>query len=43
MVMGWRAYAAQHPSETPEMAVLTEYLEADCKALWKVLSWMRSL
>ena len=41
MVMGWRAYQEPEPLETPEMALLTDYLEADCRALLAVLRWMR--
>ena len=32
-VMGWHAYEAPDPLQTPEMALLTDYLEADCRAL----------
>jgi hypothetical protein len=42
MIMGWRAYEDPHPLESPEMEVLQRYLEVDCKALWKILNWMRS-
>ena len=41
MVMGWRAYETAHPLQSQEMNTLTQYLEADCKALWKILKWMR--
>ena len=41
MVMGWRAYEEPDPLQTPEMALLTDYLEADCRALLAVLRWMR--
>ena len=41
MVMGWRAYEQADPLRTPEMALLTDYLEADCRALLAVLRWMR--
>ena len=42
MVMGWKAYETNKPLETQEMSIITEYLEADCKALWNVLKWLRS-
>jgi len=42
MVMGWKAYESHKPLETEEMPIITEYLEADCKALWNVLKWLRS-
>jgi uncharacterized protein len=43
MVMGWRAYQAPVPPRwSKEMEQLKLYLEADCKALWKILQWMRS-
>ena len=42
MVMGWRAYEQERPRDSQEMALLTQYLEADCKALWQILRWMRS-
>lgn len=42
MVMGWNAYQQAKPLESKEMKILKEYLEADCKALWKILKWMRS-
>ena len=42
MVMGWRAYEADCPMETTEMNTLNEYLEADCKALWAILRWLRA-
>jgi hypothetical protein len=42
MVMGWKAYQALQPLESAEMATLGEYLEADCRALWGILRWVRS-
>lgn len=42
MVMGWKAYETSNPAASKEMRILTQYLEADCKALWKILSWLRS-
>ncbi len=42
MVMGWRAYQAANPLDTPEMRTLTAYLETDCKALWTILRWLRA-
>lgn len=43
MVMGWKAYETPNPAATEEMQILPQYLEADCKALWKVLSWLRTV
>jgi hypothetical protein len=42
MVMGWKAYTTPMPLESMEMKLLQEYLEADCRALWQVLRWLRS-
>jgi uncharacterized protein len=42
MVMGWRAYEGPNPLESEEMDTLKLYLEADCKALWNILRWLRS-
>jgi len=42
MVMGWRAYGADDPHQSAEMAMLREYLEADCRALWLLLKWLRT-
>ncbi len=41
MVMGWKAYENSSPTGSDEMKILMQYLEADCKALWCVLQWMR--
>ena len=41
MVLGWRAYQTAAPLETPEMALLTDYLQADCRALMSILRWLR--
>jgi hypothetical protein len=42
MVMGWKAYQAPYTDTSTEMAVLQEYLEADCHALWQILRWLRA-
>lgn len=42
MVMGWKAYEAADPARSYEISTLKSYLEADCKALWLILKWMRS-
>ena len=42
MVTGWRAYEANDPLVSQEINTLKSYLEADCKALWLILKWMRS-
>lgn len=41
-VAGWKAYAAAKPLEAPEMKIVAEYNEVDCRALWKILKWVRS-
>lgn len=41
MVLGWQAYAADDPHSSEQMRYLKTYLEMDCKALWRVLVWMR--
>jgi uncharacterized protein len=43
MVMGWEAYRKERPLESQEMDILKPYLEADCKALWHILKWLRNL
>jgi len=42
MVMGWRAYETGDPVNSEEMGHLKQYLDADCKALWQVLRWLRA-
>ena len=42
MVMGWEAYQTAHPAESAEMQTVKQYLEADCKALWQILRWLRA-
>ena len=42
-VMGWRMYERPEPLQSPELGMLSEYLEIDCKAMWAVLSWMRAV
>ncbi len=42
MVMGWRGYGKEDPLQSEEMQLLAQYLEGDCRALWKILRWMRS-
>ena len=41
-VMGWQTYKKNNPLQTEEMALLRDYLRADCKALWQILRWLRS-
>ena len=43
MVMGWRAYEQPDPIGSHEMQAVIDYNEVDCKALWKILSWLRAL
>ena len=42
MVAGWKMYTQPEPRKSPEFALLSAYLEADIKSLWRVLSWIRS-
>lgn len=42
MIMGWRMYGGDDPFSSYEMQTLIDYLEADCKALWLILKWLRS-
>jgi uncharacterized protein len=42
MVMGWRAYASGDAKTSKELPLIEQYLEADCRALWQVLRWLRS-
>ena len=42
-VMGWRMYEQPEPLQSPELEMLSQYLEIDCKAMWAVLSWMRGV
>ena len=42
-VMGWRMYEQPEPLQSPELGMLSQYLEIDCKAMWAVLSWMRAV
>jgi uncharacterized protein len=43
MVLGWTAYRQPSPMQSPELALLHAYLEADCAALRNVLNWLRSV
>lgn len=40
-VMGWHSFRHPDPLSTSEMVLLSAYLSADCRALQKVLLWMR--
>jgi uncharacterized protein len=42
MVMGWKAYRNPDPLASYEMGLLSDYLEVDCKALCRVLDWLRT-
>lgn len=42
MVMGWFAYTKDDVFNSDEMKLLIKYLEMDCKALFNILSWLRS-
>ena len=41
MVMGWEAYQSTVPTQTAELNTIHAYLDADCKALWAILGWLR--
>lgn len=41
MVMGWKAYQAPQPLESAEIQTIAQYLEADCRAVWGILAWLR--
>ena len=41
--MGWRMHEQAEPLKSPELGMLSQYLEIDCKAMWAVLSWMRAV
>ncbi len=41
MVMAWDAYKHSDPINTEEMRCITAYLEVDCKALSRILAWLR--
>lgn len=41
MVMGWKAYRQADPLHTDEFTHLRRYLEEDCAALERILSWLR--
>jgi hypothetical protein len=43
MVMGWKAYQNPEPLASDEMNTLKIYLDADCKALWHILKWLRDV
>jgi hypothetical protein len=42
MVAGWQAYREPQLLGSPEMRALQAYLQADCRALWNILRWLRS-
>lgn len=42
MVMGWQAYQSPEPMASEEMQMIRQYLEADCRALWNILRWLRT-
>lgn len=42
MLIGWKAYKKANPLESDEMKLLNKYLEADCRALWMILRWLRA-
>lgn len=42
MVMAWRAFASGDAKSSKELPLLVQYLEADCRALWQILRWLRS-
>ncbi len=42
-VAGWKAYKTTSPLNSAEMKTVIQYNEVDCKALWKIMKWLRSL
>lgn len=42
MVMGWKSYQGGDIDKFDEIKILTQYLEADCRAVRNILCWMRS-
>jgi len=43
MVMGWKAYEQSDSIASYEIRTVIEYNEVDCKAMWKILKWLRGL
>lgn len=41
-LLGWYAYRSPEPLRSKEMQLLGAYLEADCRAVWTILTWLRS-
>ncbi len=41
-VAGWKAYKTTSPLNSAEMKTVIQYNEVDCKALWKIMKWLRS-
>ncbi|HEU4324242.1 MAG TPA: ribonuclease H-like domain-containing protein [Roseiflexaceae bacterium] len=40
-LVGWHAYRQPDPLRSREMQILAAYLEADCRAVWQILRWLR--
>lgn len=43
MVMGWKTYQQANPISSQEMQTIIGYNEVDCKAMWKILGFLRTL
>ncbi|KPL88848.1 ribonuclease H-like domain-containing protein [Herpetosiphon geysericola] len=41
-LVGWYAYRQAEARTSAEMQLLSRYLEADCRATWKILAWLRA-
>ncbi len=41
-LVGWYAYRKPEARASTEMQLLSRYLEADCRATWKILAWLRA-
>jgi uncharacterized protein len=41
-LLGWHAYRSPDPLRCREMQLLGAYLEADCRAVWTILNWLRA-
>jgi len=41
-VLAWKAYSGKQPLQSPEIAMISKYLEADCKSLWRIRRWLHT-
>jgi uncharacterized protein len=40
-VAGWKGYQSSRPLESPDMQIVVQYNEVDCKALHEIVKWLR--